>query len=110
MVASLIPKLDVEEYAKIPRLIHHFYEHSKTNINLDFISFLAEHYQTSHKDNPEHKDLPFVSHQHANVLFILNEIKLQWQLFQIIVFKPFYFPNNNFSSIPGTSLFQPPQF
>ncbi len=107
--ASLMPKLDIEEFAKIPRLVNHYYQHSKLCHELNFLDFLAEHYQSSHKDNPEHEGLPFLSHQSANVVFVLNEIKIQ--LFETIAFAPKFFTFSvvKFISISGKSLFQPPK-
>jgi len=107
--ASLMPKLDLEEFAKIPRLVAHYNEHSKINENLNFLDFLSHHYQTSHKNSPEHEGLPFVSHQAGNIVFVLNEIKLL--ILTFINHQPHYFAFSvlHFISISGKSLFQPPK-
>jgi hypothetical protein len=100
-IASLIPKLDFEEFVKIPRLVSHFYEHTKLNSRLNFIAFLSEHYQTSHKENPEHQDLPFVNHHFANII-LAERIQPIFKLYSITII--------HFFSIFGKSLFQPPKF
>ncbi|MFN0048138.1 MAG: hypothetical protein ACKVOU_03325 [Cytophagales bacterium] len=106
---SLIPKLDIEELAKIPRLVSHFYEHSQADKHLDFVNFLAQHYQTDHKHNPEHEDLPFVSHHCATIAFVVSEISFHFISFISIILSFFSFATLHFVSIVGNTLLQPPK-
>jgi hypothetical protein len=56
---ALLPEL-----AKIPELMHHFYEHQRENESIDFVSFLKMHYadpEHQKNDASRHGSLPLKS-------------------------------------------------
>lgn len=71
-----------EEIAKLPLLIHHYFEHQKSeSASLRFSDFLVEHYFEDHgkQEDGSHEKLPFkhchdcCTHQATSAAFTLPE-------------------------------------
>ncbi len=63
-LGALMPKSDMEELYKIPFLIEHY---TQSHQNLNFLDFLAQHYQENTHTDQDHEKLPFKHHQHQGL-------------------------------------------
>ena len=68
---------ELHQLAKLPALVHHYFEHNSENEQQSFADFFAEHYfdQQSHTtQNHKHDDFPFKSTDcssfHAAIVFV----------------------------------------
>lgn len=79
-LGGLFPGTDVEEVAKLPALVAHYYEHEAEQGQQSFLSFLDEHYGlgSSHKSKSghDHGKLPLVKHEHQLGIWTLPELRL----------------------------------
>ncbi|RME19776.1 MAG: hypothetical protein D6799_00525 [Bacteroidetes bacterium] len=67
--------LDGDEIIKFHALIKHYAEHHQKD-NIDFISFLIEHYVHEHNHSDEHKNLPFKNHENcSHIHFYYHKIQ-----------------------------------
>lgn len=65
LLTYLLSVTQLGEFFKVPKLVHHFIEHSQQQSDLTFIKFLSIHYVdvlVYDKDYDEDMELPFKSH------------------------------------------------
>ncbi len=77
---------ELHQLAKLPALVHHYFEHNSENEQQSFADFFAEHYfdQQSHTtQNHKHDDFPFKSTDcssfHAAIVFVQTIMSSHYQ-------------------------------
>ena len=115
-LGALVPGNNIAELAKVPNLIHHFFEHQQDpQQSMDFVSFMHLHYglcseAASHRSN-KHKEerLPLINAQFHVQYFIsqINQLdtfiasyyhKNEWTQFYLHFYKYQY--NQSFFTPP----------
>jgi len=97
---------ELHQIAKLPALVHHYFEHHSENKHQSFADFFALHYFDQHShatQNHKHDDLPFKSTDcssfHAAIVFVqtIHASHYQPSLFFTSLIKEsqpdFYFQN-----------------
>lgn len=89
LASSLLPRHDLAELARLPRLVQHYQQHRQAATSLSFGEFLLEHYggggRQSHTTthSPEHEGLPLHDCHHVPVPVICTlpvQLRLSVQL------------------------------
>lgn len=79
-LGGLFPGTDIEEVAKLPALVAHYYEHETQQGQQSFLSFLDEHYGlgSKHKESGkhDHDGLPLVKHEHHLGIWTMPELSI----------------------------------
>jgi hypothetical protein len=83
--------ITADQLAKIPLLVHHYYEHSEKH-DLNFATFLSLHYLNQKGDGDDHDDetdrnLPFKNIDHVTFQLVSN-------LTNTVLFEPTVTPEN----------------
>jgi hypothetical protein len=105
------------ELAKIPQLMHHFYEHQLENERIDFLSFLKMHYadpEHQQRDASRHGSLPLktMTSAHAETLVLSETTPSVFTIENPVFLKKTTTPsieNFFFDSKIRFSVFQPPR-
>ena len=110
LLGGFMPNNDAEELAKIPTLIHHYFEHNaREGGNLDFSTFLSDHYQKKNDCTKEHENLPFVKHSIPCLVYVIPHFSIQFLAdYQFVISGSFPEPNLFFSS-HFLNIWQPPR-
>lgn len=116
LLRIVFPCMDSSDTAKMHALVQHFQEHRAIEQNLDWWTFLSEHYSpssahhSSTKHSPKHHSLPLHCSTCAAPSFAAVASS---RLLSIVVFKPLLvvLPSDCLShpAILYTSIFQPPK-
>ena len=77
---------ELHQLAKLPALVHHYFEHKSENQHQSFAEFLTDHYFEQHDhatQNHKHDDLPFKSTDcssfHAAIVFVQTIMSSHYQ-------------------------------
>lgn len=113
LLAALMPNMDLHELGKIPDLVAHYTEHTRSNGDMNFLEFIAFHYgEESHNPSDGHS-LPFKDHPCCT---FFHTFITPIQPF-LLDFTPFYASpeyndtyTSHFTSLFAISIWQPPQY
>jgi hypothetical protein len=110
LLGGVMPNNDAEELAKIPTLIRHYIKH-KVDVggNLDFQTFLEDHYKEKNECNKDHENLPFIKHSIPCLVYVIPYFSIQF-LADFNYLNPTSFPEPSlFISTHILNIWQPPR-
>jgi hypothetical protein len=110
LLVGIMPNNDAEELAKIPTLIRHYVQHKvEVKGNLDFQTFLEDHYKEKKECSKDHDNLPFVKHSIPCLIYVIPHFSIEFlvdfDFLSITIFpEPSLFVTSHFLNI-----WQPPR-